>query len=75
MTRTCTAETVKQYTARSRGKEAAAEDVTENIKSLWMRSFNRMTTYTEAPIAWIQPQLINYGYKALTEPQQIQSLN
>ena len=31
---------VKQYTARSRGKEVAAEDVTENIKSLWMRSFD-----------------------------------
>ena len=75
MTRTCTAETVKQYTARSRGKEAAAEDVTENIESLRMRSFDRTTTYTEALIAWIQPQLIDYGYRALTEPQQIRSLD
>ena len=67
MTRMCTAETVKQYTARSRGKEVAAEDVMENIKILWMRSFNRTTIYTEALIAWIQPQLINYGYRVLTE--------
>ena len=59
---------VKQYTARSRGKEIAAEDIMENIKSLQMRSFNQITIYTEALIAWIQPQLINYGYKALTKP-------
>ena len=42
---------VKQYTARSRGKEAAAENITENIKSLQMQSFNWTTTYTEALIA------------------------
>ena len=65
---------LKARTAQ-KGKKAAAEDVTENIESLQMRSFDRTTTYTEALIARIQPQLIDYGYRALTEPQQIQSLN
>ena len=52
-----------------KGKKAAAEDVIENIKSLWMRSFNQTTIYIEALIAWIQPQIIDYGYRALTKPQ------
>ena len=51
MARMCTAEMVKQYTARSRGKEAAAEDVMENIERLRMRSFDWTTIYTEALIA------------------------